>query len=325
MRIDRRTRGIVAEIAIASVYFPVLCLPQNPHPTFHAETELVILDVQVLHVKTGAPAPALTASDFQISEEAVPQTILHLSRDENPLSVVLLFDLTDSVRGVLQRLAEGAQTALSHFKPSDQVAVMVYSAHAQLIDNFTTDRAQTLAAIQRAAAMKSPEPAYFNEAVYQAATQLGKVTNPTNRRVIIWLTDNLWNIPNSPDIHTGAEAVRALHEQTVVVAPILLRSAFWEVLAPLARAAQAPLEKSFPPGDAHKYAELSGGQTVGLRGKQPEQRLAQLIDELHARYTITYRPSDPQPVGTFRKIKVTLTSLRAKEWKVLATNGYYCK
>lgn len=292
MRIDRRTRGIVAEIAIASVYFPVLCLPQNPSPTFHDETELVILDVQVLHVKTGAPAPALTASVSKSPKKPSRRrsSIFRATKIGCLWSCCLISPIASVV--VLQRLAEGAQTALSHFKPSDQVAVMVYSAHAQLIDNFTTDRAQTLAAIQRAAAMKSPEPAYF---------------------------------PNSPDIHTGAEAVRALHEQTVVVAPILLRSAFWEVLAPLARAAQAPLEKSFPPGDAPKYAELSGGQTVGLRGKQPEQRLAQLIDELHARYTITYRPSDPQPVGTFRKIKVTLTSLRAKEWKVLATNGYYRK
>ena len=103
---------------------------QDPNSVFRATSELALVDVQVLHIKTGTPAPALQASDFKVSEEGVPQEILHFSRDEFPLSVVLLFDLTDSVRGVLKRLAEGAKTTLEHFKAADEVAVMVYSGHA---------------------------------------------------------------------------------------------------------------------------------------------------------------------------------------------------
>ena len=113
-----------------------------------------------------------------------------------------------------------------------------------------------------------------------------------------------------------------------MVAPILLKSAFWAVIVPIVHAAEASHAKSFPPGDARKYAELTGGQVVGLRGKRPGERLAQLIDELRARYTIAYRPSDPQPAGTFRKIRVELVpsrTLRPKEWTVLARQGYYRK
>ena len=303
---------------------------QDQTALFRATSELVLVDVQVLHTKTGAPAPLLHAGDFQVSEEGVPQQIVHFSRDEFPLSVVLLFDLTDSVRGVLKRLAKGAETALEHFKPSDEVAVMVYSGHASLVDGFTTDRARTMRAIERAASMKSGDPAYFNEAVYQAAVELRQAASPANRRVIIWLTYNLPNVPDRKNhaIHSEAEAFRALHEEAVVVAPILLRSSLWLVLGPLVRAAEAAQNSPFPPGDARKYAELTGGQTVGLRGKQPEERLAQLIDELRARYTIGYRPSDPRPAGTFRRIRVQLTpspTLRPKEWTVLARQGYYRK
>ena len=136
------------------------------------------MDVQVLHTKTNAPAPALQARDFQIFEEGVPQQILHFSRDEFPLSVVLLFDLTDSVRAVLKHLAEGAKTALEHFKATDEVAVMVYSGHAAVVDGFTVDRSRTVRAIEKAAAMKSGEPAYFNEAVYQAAVSFAKPPAP---------------------------------------------------------------------------------------------------------------------------------------------------
>ena len=301
---------------------------QEQTPVFRATSELVLVDVQVLQAKSGAPAPDLHAGDFRVSEEGVPQEILQFSRDEYPLSVVLLFDLTDSVQGPLKRLAEGAKGALEHFKPADEVAVMVYAAHATLVDGFTADRARTAKAIEKAAAMSSDEPAFFNEGVYQAAMQLRQAGAPANRRVIIWLTDNLPNVPYEKKYpaHSEAEALRALHEEGVVVAPILLKSAFWAVLAPLVRASEASHEKAFPPGNALRYAELTGGQAVGLRGRHPDERLAQLIDELRARYTIGYRPSEPQPAGTFRRIHVELVpsgTLRPKEWSVRARAGYY--
>ena len=52
------------------------------------------------------------------------------------------------------------------------------------------------------------------------------------------------------------------------------------------------------------------------------------IDELRARYTIGYRPSNAQPAGIFCKIHVELAPdgrLRPKEWRVLARQGYYRK
>jgi len=303
---------------------------QDSTPVFRTTSELVLVDVQVLHTKSGAPAPALKPADFQVFEQDTPQEIVQFSRDEFPLSVVLLFDLTDSVRGVLKHLAEGAKAALEHFKPSDEVAVMVYSGHTDLLDGLATDRVRTVAAIGKAADMKSDEPAHFNEAVYQATVELRKAASPTNRRVIIWLTDNLPNVPFRKQFpaHTEIEAFRALHEDGVVVAPILQRSSLWNVIAPMIRASEGSHAKDFPPGDANKYAELTGGQAVGLRGKRPEERLAQLIDELRARYTIGYRPSDQQPAGTFRKIRVELApnrTLRPKEWTVRAREGYYRK
>ena len=176
--------------------------------------------------------------------------------------------------------------------------------------------------------MSSDEPAYFNEGVYQATMRLRQASNASNRRVIIWLTDNLPNVPYQPEhpVHSEAEALRALHEQDVVVAPILLKDRAWAVLGLIVEAAEASHRKDAPPGNARTYAELTGGQAVGLRGKQPEERLAELIDKLRARYTIGYRPSDPQPAGTFRHIEVKLTAsgkLRPQQWNVLVRQGYY--
>ncbi len=302
---------------------------QDSTPVFRATSELVLVDVQVLDRKTRTPAPSLTPADLSISEEGVQQQISLFSRDEFPLSVVLLFDLTNSVQFVLKHLAAGARMALTEFRPDDEVAVMVYSGGATLVDGLTRDRDRTLRAIEEASTMTSNQPAYFNEGVYQAASELRNAANPSNRRVIIWLTDNLPNVPSEKinwPVHTEQEAFRALDEDGVVVAPILMKSALWTVFEPLVLASQASGRKDFPPGDARKYAGRTGGQAVGLRGKRPDERLAQLIDELRARYTIGYRPSEPQPPGTFRRISVTLapsSKLRPGQWMVLAREGYY--
>jgi hypothetical protein len=89
-------------------------------PVFRATGEPVLADVQILNVKTGLPAPVLKAGDLRIYEDDEHQEIVQFSRDELPLSAVLLFDLTESVRGLLKSLAAGAKEALGHFKQGDK-------------------------------------------------------------------------------------------------------------------------------------------------------------------------------------------------------------
>ena len=87
-------------------------------------------------------------------------------------------------------------------------------------------------------------------------------------------------------------------------------------------------ERDYQPGDAYKYAELTGGFASRLRGKGWEKRLTEVIDSLRTRYTIGYRPSEEKPAGTFCQIKVSLAPgapLRPQEWRVLSRAGYYRK
>src|SRR5258708_36016517 len=85
-----------------------------PETVFKLNVNLVVVDAQVLHKKTGSSVESLSPADFRLYENGVLQRIFYFSQDELPLSVVFLFDLTDSVRPVLKPLAEGAFQALSH-------------------------------------------------------------------------------------------------------------------------------------------------------------------------------------------------------------------
>jgi VWFA-related protein len=300
--------------------------PSPEAPTFRADSELVLVDVTVINKKTRTAIPQLSRDQIQIFEDGVAQQIRSFSRDETPLSLVLLFDLTASSRPVLARFATTARQALNHLKARDEVAVMTYAARTFLVDSFTTDRSRTEGAIQRAPKSPAGGGAFFNEAVYQAAAQLRQSATPTNRRVIVWFTDNLPNIGDKK-VHTEAEAVRILHEEGITVAPLLLKSWMSRLIAPGIEM-QAASHKNDPAGDANKYAELSGGIAIKTDANNAEARLADMIDHLRARYTIGYRPSDPKPAGAFCRLRATLTpagSARPAEWTVLAPSGYYRK
>jgi len=292
----------------------------QPDPVFKVTTDIVVVDAQVVHKKTGRPIGALKREDFQLLEDGVRQNIAYFSQNELPLSIVFLFDLTESVRPVLKPLAEGALAALQHLKPEDETAVMVYSASAQLLQDFTTERALTVAAIQKASVMTSDEAAYFNEGVFQAATQADKARNPSSRRVIVWLTDNVPNVP-SDGVHTEADAIRRLFETGTVVSCLLERSAMSNVMTALftKNPIFAMRRKHHPPGDVYKYAEQTGGQVMKSSKEDVATKLADLIDQIRTRYSLGYRPSVERPAGTFCQIKLTVSP----DSIVKAKRGYY--
>jgi VWFA-related protein len=289
--------------------------------------ELVQLDAQVLQKKTHRPVGALSKDDFQLYEDRVQQKISELSQDQLPLSVVLLFDLTFTVQPVLKPLAAGALEALQHLKPEDEVAVMVYVASAQLLQDFTTDRAQAVAAIKKASEMESGEAAFFNEAIFAASEQLRKARNPKSRRTIIWLTDNVPNLP-SAKAHTERDAFRELLDTGTVVSTLLERSAASDLI--MATFTRDPLFAPFrmrnPPGDVYKYAERTGGEVVKSNKDEVSTKLAQLIDQIRTRYTLGYYPSIKQPKGKFCEIKLKVkgeTEKRDGRLLVRTKQGYY--
>ena len=294
--------------------------PIQPDPVFKVTTDIVVVDAQVLDKKTGRPVGGLKRGDFELLEDGVPQNIAYFSQNELPLSIVFLFDLTDSVRPVLKPLAGGALEALQHLKPEDETAVMVYSASAQLLQDFTTERALTVAAIQKASGMTSDEAAFFNEGVFQAATQADKARNPGSRRVIIWLTDNVPNVPHE-GVRTEEDAIRRLFETGTVVSCLLERSAMSNVMTALFT--KNPLfamrRKHHPPGDVFKYAEQTGGQVMKSSKEDVASKLADLIDQIRTRYSLGYRPSAEQAAGTFCQIKLTVSP----DSIVKAKRGYY--
>jgi VWFA-related protein len=307
-------------------------------PVYRVDVRVVLVDAQVLRKKTRHAARELKQGDFEIYEDNVRQQISSFSQDQLPLSIVLLFDLTDSVRPVLKSLGEGALEALQHLKPEDEVTVMVYAASTQVLQEATTDRALAVAAIEKASRMESEEAAFFNEGIFQAAEQLRKGKIPTSRRVIIWLTDNVPNIPSENEIplryrkslkgampHSQKEAMQELLQTNTVVCSLVKQSEISVSGESGLRAHPAEL-MLHPPGEVYKYAAATGGQVIEYKKKELKDKLASLIDDLRMRYSLGYHPSGQKPKGKFCAIKVKLTPEVKKsigDVVLEARQGYY--
>lgn len=301
-----------------------------PDEVFRVTSELVVLDAQVLSRKTGLPVASLKPEDFEVFEDGLKQEITSLSQDKLPLSIVFLFDLTDSVQPVLVPLAQGAAEALGHLKPEDEIAVMVYQAKAKLLQDFTTNRDLAVAAIERANTGKrdESEQAYFNEGVFQAAVESRKATNPSSRRVIIWLTDNVPNVPSQEWVHTEQQALREVFESGAVVCSLLEMSGMSRAMTVLYKHNPifASSHKRFPAGDVNHYADQTGGLVLKSSKSEVATKLAELIDRVRSRYSLAYKPSAEQPAGKFCTIEVKLSGpAAAREGQVLvrARRGYY--
>lgn len=306
--------------------------------TYHVDVRLVQVDVQVINKKTYQIASSLKQEDLQVYEDGVQQEISAFSQDKLPLSVIFLIDLTYSVGPVRQSLGQGAQLALQHLKPQDEVAVLAYAASTYLVQGFTTDRSLVAAAVDKAAHLESTEAAFFNEAIYQAATFMSAVKNPDNRRVILWFTDNVPNTPSDEvkarmgrslsekKLHTEKQALEQLFRTGTVVCTLLKRSLLSDEHAARYRAEMAEDRMMNPPGDVHKYAKATGGLVVEANDKMVPAKLAELIDNLRLRYTLGYRPSVTKPRDAFCTIKVELAPEVKKLQRDLvieARQGYY--
>jgi VWFA-related protein len=310
--------------------------PAQDITTLRVSTQLVLLDASLQRKKTGQPIGDLTLADFALQEDGVPQQLTYLSQDRLPLSIVFLFDLTDSVQPILKSLAAGTREVLAHLKPEDEVAIMGFSSRTMLLQDFTTDRSLATAAVLKASQMEDHEGTFIHEDMYEAVDQALHAKIPASRRVLVWLTDGSANAQNnfsqktmgehSPQyLHSRQEATDKLIHSDVVTSALIERSSAGDAIVALAYLGGGHM------GDIHHYADLTGGPVLETSRPVVAARLAALIDELRQRETLGYKPTQTKPPGTYCKIKLQLSpsffarhpEIKRSDIVIRTRQGYY--
>ncbi len=116
----------VSFVALSGVPFVSLTQASAQQPAFSARVESVRVDVLVLD--NGHPMRGLTAADFEIADNGVPQQVDLVSFEQIPLNVVLALDMSESLAGErLAQLQDSSRAVLDGLTKDDQAALVTFS------------------------------------------------------------------------------------------------------------------------------------------------------------------------------------------------------
>jgi VWFA-related protein len=183
---------------------------------FRSDVSLVRVDAQVVDRQNRA-ITGLSADDFIVRENGQPQKVSHFGSEDVPVDVLLLLDVSGSMRPHIERVAAASRRALDVLGDDDQVAVMVFDRQPRLRVPFR----RSAEAIERELHNVIEEESFdggtdITRALLEAASWIGREARPNARRAIVILTDDQTE-RNRDD--AGVE--RALHNSNAVVSALL--------------------------------------------------------------------------------------------------------
>jgi VWFA-related protein len=284
--------------------------------TFKTGVSDVRVDVQV--TDGNKLIKDLSKNDFAVSDEGQPQSIVSFSHGDEPVTLILLLDISGSMQKHIDEIATEARESLEHLRPGDRVAIMVFAKNTAVAQGFSDNLAETARNI--GGAVKNWDvgtSTLINSAVVSAAHYMEKHAGPGGRRAILILTDNL----SMSYQLTDGQVIRELNKaDTVFNAIITGRAIRPEPLEP-----GKPANPDFTPANVYELAEQTGGEWV--KAEHAGDSFKEMIERIRSRYMLAYHEPPSQP-GKFRHIVVTLGETARKRYPTAdlhSRSGYYAE
>src|SRR5262249_2909754 len=193
---------------------------RTPAEVVKVDVDLVTVDALVLQKDTARVVGDLKQEDFILSEDGVKQRITHFSQDSLPLSVLLLIDRGGCLDPFGTTVRTAALDAIAHLKPTDEVAVMSYHNHVELLQEVPRDPVSIADALNHVPSHDEDANHCLNRAFAEAADYVQKAGNPMGRRVIVAITGVTRNFDCAGG-PSGKSAARAVYESGAVVCGII--------------------------------------------------------------------------------------------------------
>lgn len=262
----------------------------------------------------------LQQRDFVVYDEGEPQKILYFGHDTEPLDVLLLLDVSGSMRRYLEQMAANARTALDQLHEGDRVAIMGFSRTSKVEEEFTPDHQKAAAGLRDAVHEGGLGSGTRIVAAIVAAARYiqGASVEAKGRRAVLILTDNEsmeYQMPNE-------KAVDALlAADTVLNAIVVGRGERDKPPKP-----GQYVNPDFTKSDVFRIADETGGEAV--RANRADASFRDMMESIRTRYSIQYAAPESAVAGSFRRIRVDLSPEARKKYPrawIRARSGYVVK
>jgi Ca-activated chloride channel family protein len=281
-------------------------VPDDVSKPVAIRTDLVTLTLTVTDAY-GRYVSGLTKNAFVITDNNKEQDVTYFSDSDAPVSIGILFDVSGSMSG---DKIKKAKTALQRFitssHPSDEYFLIAFNNRAELL----LDRTRDADAVLNKLSLVQPAR---NTALYDAVyLGLERVTRGAHqKRALLIISDGQ---DNSSRYNFG-EVRRLMKESDVVTYAV-------GILGGGDSGSQTGMQ-----GQAFldELSSVSGGKSFYPNGAAEMDEIFERIAlELRHQYSIGYTPTDFQPDGKWRKVRVKVKPPRGlPRLTVRGREGYY--
>jgi Ca-activated chloride channel family protein len=304
---------IILVLAFVPCVSPISAqVPGQGSGAIRVDVNLVVLDATV-KTKAGQIMSDLKKEDFEVREDGVAKKIELFSRDELPLNVALVLDLSDSIGPFLGPLREAAQTTLAALKPDDEVALFTFSTEAELSVPLTKDKSKIA---EKISSFKAGGATNINDGIFAASEYLLKEA-PTGRKVIILISDDVGT-------DAGGQGTRDIVTETIAA-----DAAVYNLKIPGYNPPATLLYSAMTPGlvNIHSVTDASGGEIFDVKDvANLDEVFGALIQRIKTRYTLGYYTSANGAQGKPHKLDVRLApsfGTKGKNYIILSKSSYY--
>jgi VWFA-related protein len=284
------------------------------------ESNLVNLNVRVSsNDLTATNSLTLQKSDFAVFEDGKKQEITFFSTIETPFDLILMLDLSGSTADKQNLIRKSTQRFIEAARPSDRIAIVIFTDEAKIISDLTSNREELLKSIKKINDRGGSAVWGSLQFVYD---KIVKTQSNNRRTAVLMMTDGVdssllrssWLPPSYP---TFTDLLETMRSNNTVIFPIYLdteaQSFSYEKQA--YRTAQKTLGM---------LAEESGGQMYYAKKVNDLNGIYEkIINELGKVYSLGYEPSNDILIGTFHSLTVKLPN--HPNLNVRAKKGYYAK
>ncbi|HEV3315806.1 MAG TPA: VWA domain-containing protein [Candidatus Angelobacter sp.] len=275
---------------------------KNGSFTFKKDVEEVTLHATVVDQKQHLVTD-LGQRNFVIYEDDQPQQITYFKREDIPVSIGILVDNSGSMRDKRAAVSRAVLNLVKSSNPQDEVFVVNFNDEPFLDQDFTNSLDLMHEALDR---VDSRGGTALYDSVIASADHLAKGAR-REKKVLLVITDGEDN-ESRESLEQAIRSVQNDNGPTIYTIGILGSEG-------RERRAKRALEA---------MSVQTGGVAFFPKNLSEVDEISQAVArDIRNQYTITYKPSNPQANGGYRKIKVVASGSGYKDLQVRTRSGYF--
>jgi Ca-activated chloride channel homolog len=285
--------------------------PETGDPALKTHTRPLKSEVDLVLVPVTVTDPmdrlvtGLDKEHFEIFEGKEKQQIRHISSEDAPISVGVIFDMSGSMSDKMEKAKEAVVQFMQTANPQDEFFIIGFSDRPQLLADFT----DSVGDIQSRLVMAAPKGmTALLDAIYMGMNQMKQAKH--QRKALLIISDG----GDNHSRYTESEIKSAVKEADVQLFGIGIFD-------------QSPRtsEERLGPALLSEMTEVTGGRTFILTSPNDLPDVAAKIGtELRNQYVLAYAPAKKPKDGKWHKIRVKLMPPKGlPPLSIHAKQGYY--